>query len=175
MELHEMVLAGYESVLGSLERILDGLTEEDLNWQPTPNCNSIGWLVWHLTRAQDGVLSAILGEEQLWIKDGWHAKFGRPADARDSGAGHTPQEVAAFKSPDAETLLGYYRATLERTKRYLPTLSKADLDKTVEGMPFQPPPTVGTMLVIILGDDLQHTGQAAYVKGLRQGFGWQKF
>jgi uncharacterized damage-inducible protein DinB len=174
MELHEIVAASYDSVLRTLASTLDGLTKEDLSWQPTPDCNSIGWLAWHLTRAEDDMLSAIMGEKQVWIKDGWHAKFGRPADARDSGFGHTPKDVAAFKSPDAETLLGYHRAVLERTKRYLSTLSKTDLDKPVEGMPFQPPPTAGMILVMGLSDCLQHAGQAAYIRGMRQGFGWQK-
>jgi hypothetical protein len=95
-----------QGILRALERTLDGLPEEDLAWQPNPDCNSIGWLVWHLTRAQDSVVSNILGEEQLWIKDGWHTKFGRPPEATDSGVGHTPQDLAAFKSPDSETLLG---------------------------------------------------------------------
>ena len=93
METHEVVSTGYEGVLRALERILDGLGKEDLNWQPNPDCNSIGWLAWHLTRAEDGILSAITGEEQLWITDRWHDKFGRPADARDSGFGHTPDRI----------------------------------------------------------------------------------
>jgi hypothetical protein len=175
MESYEMVLSGYQGVLTALERTLDGLTEDDLNWQPTPDCNSIGWLAWHLTRAQDGIISTIMGEEQLWIKDGWHTKFGRPPEAMDSGFGHNPQDVAAFKSPDVETLLGYHRVVLERTRNCLPALSKTDLDKAVDGMPIQPPPTVGVMLMMILNDCLQHAGQAAYIRGLRQGIGWQKF
>ena len=175
MESQETILVGYKGILRALERTLDGLSEEDLAWQPTPDCNSIGWLVWHLTRAQDSVISNILKEEQLWIKDGWHTKFGRSPDAMDSGAGHTPKDLASFKSPDSEILLGYHRAVLERTKQRLPTLSKTDLDKVVEGMPFQPPPTVGALLMIILDDCLQHAGQAAYIRGMRQGIGWQKF
>jgi uncharacterized damage-inducible protein DinB len=174
MELHEMVAASYESILRALGRTLDGLTEEDLNWQPTPDCNSIGWLAWHLTRAEDSIISGIMGEEQLWIKDGWHQKFGRPADARDSGSGHTAKDLAAFKSPDVKTLLAYHQAVLERTKSSLPKLSKTDLDKVMEGLPFKPPPTVGMMLILGLEDGLQHAGQAAYIRGMRQGLGWQK-
>lgn len=175
MKWHDVVTAGYESVLQTLERALDGLTEDDLNWQPSPDCNSIGWLTWHLTRAQDGLISLLMGEEQLWIRDGWHAKFGRPSDAQDSGSGHTPQDVAAFKSPDTKTLLDYHQAVLERSRRYFPTLSEADLDRVVNVPWFQPPPTVGVFLNIILSDCLQHAGQVAYLRGLRQGMGWQKF
>jgi len=175
MEIHEMVTSGYEGILHTLERVLDGLTEEDIGWQPTPDCNSIGWLAWHLVRAQDGILSMVFKQEQLWIKEGWHEKFGRPADPTDSGVGHTPKDVAAFKSPGAEILLGYQRAVFERTKASLPSLSKSDLDKVVEGLPFQPPPTAGMLLMLIMSDGLQHVGQAGYIRGMRQGCGWQKF
>ena len=175
MKWSDVVSAGYEGVLRTLERTLDGLAEDDLNWQPSPDCNSIGWLAWHLTRVQDGLIASLMGEEQLWIKDGWHAKFGRPADARDSGSGHTPQDLVEFKSPDAATLLDYHRAVLERSRRYFPTLSEADLDKEVSGLPFQPPPKVGMMINLVLSDGLQHVGQVAYIRGLRQGMGWQKF
>lgn len=174
MEWQEVVSASYAGVLRALEGALDGLTEEDLNWQPRPDCNSIGWLTWHLTRTQDGLISLLMGEEQLWIKDGWHAKFGRPSDAQDVGFGHTPQDLTKFKSPDAKTLLDYHRAVLESSQRYFTTLSTTDLDREVNFPPFEPPPTVGMFINIILNDDLQHAGQVAYLRGLRQGMGWQQ-
>ena len=40
---------------------------------------------------------------------------------------------------------------------------------------FQPLPTVGVRIISVLGDNLEHAGQAAYVRGLRQGKGWQPF
>jgi len=174
MDCREVLSASYGGVLNVLEPALEGLTKEDLNWQPRPDCNSIGWLVWHLTRVQDGLIASLLGEEQLWIKGGWHTKFGRPPDANDSGYGHTPQDLAKFKSPDVKTLLGYHRAVLERSQRYFSTLSPADLDRELKEPPFLPP-KVGLRLVIFLSDSLQHAGQVAYLRGLRQGKGWQKF
>jgi hypothetical protein len=77
MKWHDMVLSGYEGVLQALERALDGLTEEDLNWLPSPDCNSIGWLAWHLTRAQDGLIALLMGEEQLWIRHIWSSRCPR--------------------------------------------------------------------------------------------------
>ena len=172
MELHDMLSGAYGGILRVLEYTLEGLKEEDLNWQPKPDCNSIGWLVWHLTRWQDVQISNFMGQEQLWIKDGWHKKFGRLADPKDTGGGMKPADLAKFKSPDARTLLGYHKAVLERSQKYFPTLKKADLDRVIEGTPFKPPPTFGMMLIGTLSDGLQHAGQASYVRGLRQGMGW---
>ena len=175
MEWHDLLADSYGRVLEFLDNVLDGLTEKDLNWQPCHDCNSIGWLAWHLTRQQDAQISALMGEEQLWIKNGWYSKFNRPANPQDIGFGDTPEQVASFKSPDVQTLLEYHRAVLERSKRYLLTLTKNDLDRELDEPWFQPLPTVGVRLVSIMNDAVLHAGQAAYVRGLRQGKGWQKY
>ena len=175
MEWNDMLADGYGRIVEVLERALKGLTEDDLNWQPHPDANSISWLTWHLTRVQDDHIASLMGEEQLWTKDGWHAKFQRPADSNDIGFGHTPEQVSAFKFPDTQTLLDYHRAVLERSKRYIAGLSGADLDRALNEPRFQPPPTVGVRLISIMDDSMLHAGQAAYVRGLRQGLGWQKY
>ncbi len=174
MEWNDMLADGYGRIVEVLESVIKGLTEDDLNWQPHPECNSIGWLAWHLTRQQDAQVAALMGEEQLWTKDGWYAKFDRPPDPKDIGFGHTPEQVAAFKSPDVDTLLSYNRAVVERSKGYVHTLSKSDLDQELNE-PFQPLPTVGVRLISIMDDSVLHAGQVAYVRGLRQGKGWQKY
>ena len=107
MQWQELLNDGYGRILTALENALNGLTREDLNWQPKTDCNSIGWLAWHLTRVQDTNISNMMNEEQLWIKDGWHAKFNRKADTKDTGFGNTPEDVAAFKSPDAQVFILY--------------------------------------------------------------------
>ena len=175
MEWNDMLADGYNRIVDVLERVLKGLTEDDLNWQPSPDCNSIGWLAWHLTRQQDAQISSLMGEEQLWTRDGWHAKFNRPSDPRDVGFGHTPEQVAAFKSPDVDTLLSYNQAVVERSKAYFNTMSKSELDRELNEPMFQPLPTVGVRLISIMDDSVLHAGQAAYVRGLRQGRGWQRY
>jgi hypothetical protein len=175
MEWYNLLSDGYGRVLESLEHVLVGLGQDDLDWQPRQDCNSIGWLAWHLTRQHDAQIASLMGEEQLWIKEGWYSKFNRPADPRDGGFGDTPEQVAAFKSPGIQTLLDYQRSVLERSKRYFHGLSKTDLDRELNEPMFQPLPTVGVRLISIMEDAMLHAGQAAYVRGLRQGKGWQKY
>ncbi len=174
MDWKVLLTDGYGRISGILERALKGLTQADLKWQPSTDTNSIGWLTWHLTRVQDDHIAALMGEEQLWTKDGWHAKFNRPPDSKDRGFGDTPEQVAALES-DAETLLAYHRAVSERSQLYLLALSDTDLDRELDEPQYQPLPTVGVRLVSILSDNLQHAGQTAYVRGLLQGRGWQKY
>jgi len=172
MQWQQLIIDGYERVLQVLEEALDGLAQDDLDRQPNPDCNSMGWLTWHLTRVQDDHIADLMGEEQLWVSGGWHARFNRPSHTKDIGFGHGPDDVAAFKSPDIKTLLEYHRAVLERSKCYISTLSATDLDRELDEPWFQPLPTVGVRLVSVMSDDLQHAGQVAYLRGLLKGRGW---
>jgi uncharacterized damage-inducible protein DinB len=172
MEWQQLIMDGYGRVLQMLERALDGLTQHDLNQQPHPDCNSMGWLTWHLTRGQDAHIADLMGEEQLWVSNGWHARFNRPPNPKDTGFGHSSEDVAAFKSPDVKTLLEYHRAVLERSKRYIASLSENDLDRELNEPWFQPLPTVGVRLVSVMSDNLEHAGQVAYLRGLAKGKGW---
>lgn len=172
MEWQELIIDGYGRVLQVLEKALHGLTQDDLNEQPHPDCNSMGWLSWHLTRVQDDHISDLMGDEQLWITDGWYTSFDRAPDPKDIGFGHSSQDVAAFKSPDVEILLEYHRAVLERSKRYISSLSLSDLDRELNEPWYQPLPTVGVRLISVMSDCLQHAGQVAYVRGLLKGKGW---
>lgn len=170
MEWQELVLDAYGRAGRVLERALDGMTPDDLAEQPRPDCNSMGWLAWHLTRWQDRVIADLMGEEQLWIGGGWHRKFNRPADPRDTGMGHTPEQVKAFRS-EAATLLAYHRAVLERSRRYIAGLTPADLERKLNN---PRSPTVADRLIGVISDNLQHAGQAAYVRGLIKGKGWME-
>ena len=65
-------------------------------------------------------------------------------------------------------LLGYAAAVQARTADFLRGLSDDDLDRIVDER-WDPPVTLGVRLVSILSDDLQHVGQAAYVRGVLLG------
>jgi len=172
MKWQELLTDIFERNSQAVGRTLDGLNQEELNRLPKPDCNSIGWLVWHLTRGQDGAIADLAGEEQLWIKEQWHAKYDRSANAADTGFGNSPEDVAAFKSPDAKTAMDYHQAVVARTKKYVGQLSESDLGRELKNPVF---PTVGVRLVGCISDNLQHAGQAAYVRGLLQGKGWLPF
>ena len=110
MEWKNLLLDGYGRIPQELEELLKGLPAATLDWQADPECNSIGWTVWHLARVQDAQIADLIGAEQLYLKESWYLKFERPADPKDTGFGDTPQDVARFKSPDAEVLLGYIKS-----------------------------------------------------------------
>jgi hypothetical protein len=169
---HDILIDAYGRVVEGLTEALDGLKREDLDVMPTADTNPIGWLAWHIGRGQDASVAHLMGEEQLYIKDGWHARFDRPADPMDFGTGHTTEQVAAFRSPEVETFLGYLQAVHARTVAYIRTLGEKDLARELDEPQWQPLPKVGVRLVSVMADGLMHVGQIAYVRGLLKGKGW---
>lgn len=144
---------------------VDGLKPERLTAQIAPGTNPIAWLIWHLARVQDAYLSEFLGTDQLWVGDGWAARFGLEPDPLNHGYGHTEDQVLAVRPESGEILIGYLDAVDERMRAYLGDLTEADLERVVdEG--YDPPVTLGVRLVSIADDGLQHVGQAAYVRGI---------
>lgn len=149
-----------------VHRAVEPMTPESLLWRPDPAANSVAWLVWHLTRVQDSHIAELAGTPQVWLGQGWVDRFGLDLDRDSTGYGHTPEQVAAVRAP-ADLLLGYYDATAEVTAAYLRRLTEEDLDVVVDTS-WNPPVTLGVRLVSLLSDDLQHAGQAGYVRGLAE-------
>ncbi len=61
--------------------------------------------------------------------------------------------------------IDYYEAVAVRTREFIHGLTAERLDEVVDKR-WDPPVTLGVRLVSVAGDDLQHAGQAAYVRGL---------
>jgi hypothetical protein len=65
----------------------------------------------------------------------------------------------------AGLLTGYCDAVIQRALEYVRGLSGPDLDRIVDTR-WDPPVTLGVRLISVISDDLQHAGQAAYLRGL---------
>jgi uncharacterized damage-inducible protein DinB len=164
MNTSALLVDAFGRIQEVVHEVVEGLSDDVLSTRPEQSGNSIAWLVWHLTRIQDDHLADAGGYEQVITADGWHDRLGLPFDPSDTGYGHGPEDVAAVKL-SAELLTGYYDAVHARSIQYLETLTDEDLDRIVDRR-WNPPVTLGVRLISVISDDLQHAGQAAYVRGL---------
>jgi hypothetical protein len=166
VNISELLTESFSRVGEVLGRAVGGLSVDELTYRPDPGANTIAWLAWHAARGEDDQIADVAGTEQVWTAQGWSARFALPFDDSASGYGQTPQEVAQVRAPE-ELLLGYYDAVATATRTFLTGLSGPDLDRIVDQR-WDPPVTLGVRLVSIIGDSLQHAGQASFVRGLRQ-------
>src|SRR5919108_5422413 len=121
----DVLLDAFTRVNESLHRMLADITAAELIQEPHP---PIGWLAWRLSRVMDSNVSRLAGREQLWIGDGWAARFGMPPEPADFGRSvtHNREQVRAFRA-SVDLLLAYQDAAYQRMKDYLATATAEEL------------------------------------------------
>jgi uncharacterized damage-inducible protein DinB len=144
----EILVDAFDRIRGVVHGAVDGLTPDQLAFRVDSRVNSIGWLVWHLTRIQDDHIADAAQVEQLWTAGG-------------------QDEVAAVRVPSGDLLTGYHDAVHDQTVEYVRGLTDRDLTRIVDES-WTPPVSLAVRLVSVISDDLQHAGQAAFVRGLLQ-------
>lgn len=165
METADILVDAYGRIQELVHIAATGLDEEQLAYRPEPGANSIAWLVWHLTRIQDDHVAEIAGRGQAWVESDWAARFGMEPDPANTGYGHTPADVAAIRPADDAPLLGYHDVVADRTRAYLATIDADELDRIIDES-YDPPVPVGVRLVSVVSDNIQHAGQARYLRGI---------
>jgi len=172
MDHRDLLRDAFGRIEGTMRLCLGGLAPQQLVYRPSEQANSLGWLAWHLTRVQDDHVSELANQPQAWIAEGWHARFGMPADPTDTGFGDGPEQVAALRPAGAQVLLDYYAAVHQRSIAYIERVTAAELDRVLDEPQWDPPPTIGVRLVSVVADCLQHLGQMAYLRGLIEDRHW---
>jgi len=144
--------------------LTDRLTDDIASYRPDPGANSIAWLIWHLSRVQDDHVADLAQAEQVWPQ--WRERFALPFGKWATGYGQGATEVAAVRA-SGDLLSGYHQAVHELTMRYVAGITPAELERIVDTR-WDPPVTAAVRLVSVIGDTMQHLGQAAYVRGLAE-------
>jgi uncharacterized damage-inducible protein DinB len=166
MKNTDLLVDAFERVQDAVHPAANGLSADELSFRPDDGSNSIAWLIWHLTRVQDDHIAHLAGTEQAWTAAGWAERFALPLSPTDTGYGHGPDDVPKVVA-DADHLLGYFEDVHANTLAYIRTLIDDDLERVVDTN-WEPPVTVSIRLISVISDDLQHAGQAAYVRGILQ-------
>jgi hypothetical protein len=183
MEMREFIRDGLGNIKRGFDRTLDGLTTVELKWQPRPDANSIGLILFHSIRTEDSSIHMLQGKPQLWESEKWYQKFHK--EINDGGAHYTAEQVAAFVLPDLKELLAYAEAVRKDTLEYLNGLKPEDYDRKVSlpprpapmgvsagrPAPPRPPfnPVVGSMLLMLVTHLSEHAGEISYIRGLQRG------
>lgn len=164
MTASDILIDGFERVRQIAHRVAAGAELDLLTWRADPEANTIDWLLWHLARGQDAQVADVAGTAEVW--PAFAERFALPFALDETGYAQSSDEVARVRAP-ADDLLAYLDAVTDATVAYLGTLDDSDFARVVDEA-WDPPVTLGVRLVSVLSDDLQHAGQAAYVKGLAE-------
>ncbi len=173
METAEFIIQAIERVrTGTLSTVKD-MAPEEMAWHLGPEANSAGFLLFHIFRTADTIFARLTeGEPQFWDVGNWARRWTLPTPPADAhaawstGNGWTPDDLAAFESPDLEDLLGYGAAVHARGLSILGTMDSARLDAAVS--PSRPEATVAAGLLTVITHEAQHGGQIDYLLGLKR-------
>lgn len=111
-----------------LDPLLDQLDDADLRARP-PGLNSISWILWHMTRFEDVVVSVALNDRpDLLTRGNWLDRLGLNSALVGTGSGD--DEVEQFGAGVNLTALHAYReATGRETRAWASTVDFAILDR----------------------------------------------
>ena len=125
MDVSEVLLDGFGRLPGLVRSAVDGLTADQLRWAPAPGANSIGWLVWHLTRVQDHHVAELLDADQVWVSGDWASRFGLEPDPDNTGyAPHAPPRSRRCGRRPRTTWSSTTTRCAARTNEFLRTVDR---------------------------------------------------
>ena len=123
MQTKDSFLFQFDFLRQTLGKVTDGLTAEELSWQPGI-ANSIGFLMLHIARSEDlNTMTRFQGKPQVWVTGKWYEKFGLTED--ETSFGWSEEKLAAFHFPGVKKMLEYADAVRAETNAFLSTLDEA--------------------------------------------------
>ena len=140
-----------------------GLTYEQVSWRPEPHANNIGFILWHIARAEDRTVGAVLSRRgELWVSRHWHLQFGSSVESPPPG---DKMGLLRMPIPTPDILMGYLDEVHRSTMRFLESLTLEDLDAAPSAD--QPQRTVAALLRHQITHKNNHHGQVDYIRGLQ--------
>lgn len=165
MDPKELVSQSMSQLWRTTDRALDGLTREELATQPKPDCNSIGWIAWHMGQVEDRFVHAIFQKRPRLWETGWAQRLGIPVE----GAYRSVESLKGFPTPTTDSLNGYLLAVRKDTQEFLNGATPAQFDQEVEMFGGRKS-TIGLAFGGMIAELHQHAGQLAYLRGFLRGF-----
>jgi len=177
MELGEFIEQTLEDYRRRVYAAVEPLSEDEINWMPNPESNSIAFIMWHVARVEDRWTNTFAkGAEEVWVRQSWSQRFG--IAEQDIGLRIDLDKLSAFPRLSTELLRGYFDAVREETLELIHGLGSADFDDAPDRSPFPEYPgaaeifagyTYARMFRQLIGEEDQHLGQVSYIRGLQRG------
>ncbi|HEX9389164.1 MAG TPA: DinB family protein [Anaerolineales bacterium] len=160
-------------------KLVEGLSDEQLAWQPHPSATSIAFNVWHLARWTDYLQSQIpkttpvlsqrlKPRQQVWHAENLARKWGLdPTSLGENEAGNELGVLAALiHFPGKEVLLEYLQHCYTLEEEALAALDDQQFQERRTDGAGPPDQTVGYWVMWYLVHEWEHLGMMRYLQGL---------
>jgi hypothetical protein len=156
------------------EILVQGLTPEQLAWQPDSHDTSILFAIWHAYRAEDDLLHAlVMKTPSVFASQGWAERLPvAETGLSPFGNGLTREQISRIRL-DISALLAYAKAVGESEIAYLASISDIEAAEEIS-LPFFAGVYPGVDVVskaeaiafFAIGHTSEHLGEVQMVKGL---------
>ena len=130
-----------ESVYSRIEKTLENLTQEEIEWSPTPQSNNIKWILTHLVRISKLLLPQVIKGETT----------GRWEDQYESQEHNLDELMRDVKESQKTVLNGLNKLTSVNFEEEIPLWGGKH--KRKRG------------IYVLLSGLIHHNGQIAYIRG----------
>ncbi len=156
------------------ELLVEGLTAEQLVWQPEGHDTSILFAIWHAYRAEDDLLHGfVMQQPSVFASQGWADRLPvAQTGATPFGNGLSREQIGALRL-DIDALLAYAKAVGVSEIAYLESIADGEASVEVK-LPFftgvYPKVDVmskaETIAFFAIGHTSEHLGEVQFVKGM---------
>ena len=156
------------------ELLVEGLTTDQLVWQPDGHDTSILFAIWHAYRAEDDLLHGlVMRRPSVFASQGWAERLPvAQTGATPFGNGLSREQIGALRL-DIDALLAYAKAVGASEIAYLESITDDEASVEVK-LPFftgvYPKVDVmskaETIAFFAIGHTSEHLGEVQFVKGL---------
>ena len=156
------------------ELLVEGLTPEQLRWQPDQHDTSIIFALWHAYRAEDELLHGmVMGRPSVFTSQSWASRLPvEKTGATPFGNGLSREQIGGIDL-DVQEVMAYAKAVGESEIAYLDSISDEEAAAEVR-LPFFTGVYPGvdvlskieTIAFFAIGHTSEHLGEVQMVKGL---------
>lgn len=114
------------------DRLIDGLSDDQMRSRPAASANSIAWVLWHMARIEDATVGVLIGDRQQVLESGgWIGRLG--VEIADVGTGMADTEVIGLSERiDLRALIEYRSAVGRRTREIARSLPASALMQRID-------------------------------------------
>jgi hypothetical protein len=167
---HEILRTSLKSMHDLLDKAVEGMTAEQLNFRPQEGGVSAFFSLWHYVRTEDNIINWVAQQKPtVWIEGNYYEYFGLPRTSQ--GTGMTTEEANAIRISDVAKWHEYQQKVWEATDRYLASMSPEEFDeRKVTIKPLGEMSLWDGIYGVCLSHGYRHVGEIEYVRGV-QGLG----
>jgi hypothetical protein len=169
-DLRDLLRRSMASMHALLDKAVEGMTADQLNFRPQEGGVSAFFSLWHYVRTEDNIVNFVIQRQTtVWLEGGYDQHFGLPRTSQ--GTGMTDEEARAIVINDVARWHDYQREVWAATDRYLASMSPEEFSS--RRVIIKPLPEMSLwdgLYGVCLSHGYRHVGEIEYVRGV-QGLG----